>query len=59
MNEKLYDLLTESELNRIKHTTEVRNVYVKDLTVSELKEIYYCISNKKLLQLILSFLPVV
>jgi hypothetical protein len=36
---KLYDLLTDAELQKVKFLTEIRNVYFKDLTVDELTEL--------------------
>lgn len=39
MNEKLFEILNEDELKRLKQIGLTRNVRIKDLTLSELEEL--------------------
>ena len=39
MNTKLFDLLSDIELTRVKNDTDIRNCKLIDLTVSELHEL--------------------
>lgn len=40
----LYDLLSETEVASVKQNTSVRNVPLNDLTVSELTDLFDCIT---------------
>lgn len=40
---KLFSLLSEAEIKKVKALSEIRNVCISDLTVSELTELWNCL----------------